>query len=346
MHSIRRRGFTLIELLVVIAIIGVLIALLLPAVQAAREAARRSQCVNNLKQIGLALHNYESANGTLPPAGQVYDNEYPIYGWTQSPQNHSMKVRILPFFEQQTVFNTVNFDVTAMWDASPSTLVYDGWAINATVRSTKINSYVCPSDTNEPDMNLVTKGLSISYGENCGLNRYNNNWHSVGMAYYMGHDGGLSQTRTFASATDGLSNSAAFSEFVKGKGEMVRDGLHMTYSQSVTAVPNGTADAQFKLAQLCQMSTTWSWDYKGEFWTWHQSGRGGGYNHIQPPNRKACQAAGYDTIIGASSYHPGGVNVLLMDGSVKFAKNGIAPRTWHAVGSIMGGDLVPGDAFN
>jgi prepilin-type N-terminal cleavage/methylation domain-containing protein/prepilin-type processing-associated H-X9-DG protein len=346
MHSIRRRGFTLIELLVVIAIIGVLIALLLPAVQSAREAARRSQCVNNLKQIGLALHNYESANGALPPAGQVFGNDYPQYGWSQAPQNHSMKVRILPFMEQQTVFNTVNFDVTAMWDAGSPPTVIDGWLINMTARATKINSYVCPSDTNEADMNDPARGKSISYGENCGLNRYNNNWKSIGMAYYMGHDGGLSQTRTFASATDGLSNSAAFSEFVKGKGAMNADGLHMTYTQSVTSVPAGTPDANFKLGLLCQASTTWSWDYKGEMWTYHQSGRGGGYNHIQPPNRKACQAAGYDTIISASSYHPGGVNVLLLDGSVKFAKNGIAARTWHAVGSINGGDLVPGDIFN
>jgi prepilin-type N-terminal cleavage/methylation domain-containing protein/prepilin-type processing-associated H-X9-DG protein len=344
MHSIRRRGFTLIELLVVIAIIGVLIALLLPAVQAAREAARRSQCVNNLKQIGLALHNYESANGSLPPAGEVYSNEYPQYGWTPGPQNFAMKVRILPFMEQQNAYNTVNFAVSAIWGVGNASVV-DGYEINRTIRHTKITSYVCPSDANEPgtdDPQLP----ATSYHENMGLNRYNNGWRSVGIAYYQGHDGGLQQTRTFASISDGLSNTAAFSEFVKGKGLMTTDGLHLTYSVGVTVIPNGTPDADYKLGLLCQASTVRSWDFKGEVWTMHDGGRGGGYNHIQPPNRKACDAAGYDVNIGASSYHPGGVNVLLMDGSVKFAKSGIAARTWHALGSINGGELIPGDTFN
>src|ERR1700743_148464 len=100
--SQRRRGFTLIELLVVIAIIAVLIALLLPAVQAAREAARRIQCTNNLKQFGLAIHNYHDANGALPPTGMRY---VPTY----QPQNQSLKVRILAFIEQQPLYNSVNF---------------------------------------------------------------------------------------------------------------------------------------------------------------------------------------------------------------------------------------------
>jgi len=341
-----RRGFTLIELLVVIAIIGVLIALLLPAVQAAREAARRSQCVNNLKQIGLALHNYESANGSLPPAGEVYSNEYPAYGWTPGPQNFSMKVRILPFMEQQNAYNTVNFNVSAIWNVGNPSVV-DGYFINQTIRMNKITSFFCPSDANEPgtaDPQLP----GSSYHENMGLNRYNNGWRSVGMAYYQGHDGGLQQTRTFASVTDGLSNTAAFSEFVKGKGLMTTDGLHMTYAlaNGVTTIPNGTPNADYQLALLCQATTSRSWDFKGEVWTMHDGGRGGGYNHIQPPNRKACNAAGYDVIIGASSYHPGGVNLLLLDGSVKFAKSGIAIRTWNSLGSINVGELIPGDTFN
>jgi len=239
----KRRGFTLIELLVVIAIIGVLIALLLPAVQAAREAARRSQCVNNLKQIGLALHNYESANGSLPPSGEAFSNEYPSLGWATGPQNFSMKVRILPFLEQQAAFNTVNFAVTAIWGNGNASCI-DGFYINQTIRATKINSYVCPSDANDPgtaDPQLPAQ----SYHENGGLNRYNNGWFFNGINYFQGHDGPRNKTVTFASIQDGLSNTAAFSECVKGKGLMTTDGLHMTYGlpSGVTTIPMGDPTA-------------------------------------------------------------------------------------------------------
>jgi len=342
----KRRGFTLIELLVVIAIIGVLIALLLPAVQAAREAARRSQCVNNLKQIGLALHNYESANGSLPPSGEAFSNEYPQLGWATGPQNFSMKVRILPFLEQQQAFNTVNFAVTAIWGNGNASCI-DGYSINLTIRQTKINSYVCPSDANDPgtgDPQLPGQ----SYHENGGLNRYNNGWFFNGINYFQGHDGPRNKTVTFASIQDGLSNTAAFSECVKGKGLMTTDGLHMTYGidNGVTAIAQGDPDADYKLSLLCQATTSRCWDFKGEVWTLHDGVRGGAYSHVCPPNRKACHQSGDESLICASSYHPGGVNVLLMDGSVKFAKSGIATRTWHAIGTRNRGELVPGDTFN
>src|SRR5262245_8269827 len=136
----RRRGFTLIELLVVIAIIAVLISLLLPAVQSAREAARRAQCVNNLKQIGLAIHNYISTFESLPPAGS--SDVAPGANWTKAP--FSMKVRILPYMEQQAAFNAANFALDPEWSnggADPNNAgCWQG--ANFTVKCIRIGSYL------------------------------------------------------------------------------------------------------------------------------------------------------------------------------------------------------------
>jgi prepilin-type N-terminal cleavage/methylation domain-containing protein/prepilin-type processing-associated H-X9-DG protein len=349
----QRRGFTLIELLVVIAIIGVLIALLLPAVQQAREAARRAQCVNNLKQIGLAIHNYVAANDALPPEGQAFSNEYPQFGWAQGPQNFSFKTRLLPFMEQVNTFNALNFSQTAIWGTDGSNpLIIDGFNINYSARHVKINSLICPSDSNEGGLN-DPQSPHTSYGENRGLNRYNSGWYTTGIGYFMGHDTVRCQTLNFASVQDGLSQTAAFSEFVKGKGLMLTDGLHMTYllpSGGLQLFPQGDPDADYKLALACQSTNSFGWDFKGEIWTLGDSGRGGGYYHNQPPNRKACvgsfNTTGDESLIGASSYHPGGANVLLMDGSVKFGKSGTDIRVWQALGTRDRGELIPGTLFS
>jgi prepilin-type N-terminal cleavage/methylation domain-containing protein/prepilin-type processing-associated H-X9-DG protein len=149
----RRRGFTLIELLVVIAIIGVLIALLLPAVQSAREAARRAQCTNNLKQIGLAVHNYLSANDSVPPLMIIYS---PV-GTRNTAQAFSPQARMLPYLEQASMYNAINFDVGPRWGSGDGNIVNsmfgstadcDVWGlINATATANQITSFLCPSDT-------------------------------------------------------------------------------------------------------------------------------------------------------------------------------------------------------
>src|SRR5262245_12785986 len=133
----QRRGFTLIELLVVIAIIAVLIALLLPAVQAAREAARRAQCVNNLKQLALAVQNYHDVNGARPPTAicSSANASNVCFGWTP---DFSVKARILPFLEQTQIYNALN---TALITFSPD---------NITGRFSKVGTFVCPSDGSEP----------------------------------------------------------------------------------------------------------------------------------------------------------------------------------------------------
>jgi len=351
-----RRAFTLIELLVVIAIIAVLIALLLPAVQSAREAARRSQCVNNLKQIGLALHNYHSVNEALPPAGQEWSGGtvggYPSYGWVHGPQNFSMKARILPYMEQQNAYNALNFSVTAVWGTgSAAPYVRDGEFINSTVAVMKIASFVCPSDGNVPGGGSP-QGQGVSYANNDGLNRYNSGWYSSGPSYYMGDDGALKKTRTFATITDGTSATVAFSEWVKGKGNNQQAGLHQVLQNgpSVTLNPQTVTGNQANqlLAAACQntpVDLSKTWDFKGELWLFHESGRGGGYYHIMTPNKKSCSGPGRDTLIGASSYHPGGVNVLFLDGSVKFVKDTVSQATWFAISTIDWGEVVSSDSF-
>ena len=266
----RRRGFTLIELLVVIAIIAVLIALLLPAVQSAREAARRSQCVNNLKQIGLALHNYHSGLDCLPPAGSSQITN----GYVR--QCFSMKVRIMPYMEQQTVYNAFNFSLDAEWaqDTGDST----GWAsANVTAKATRVASYLCPSDYRKGNRNnresVIWSNGSINadlaqmsnYAENDGGNRMLYGGQPNGIAYWIGSTPDQvqveSQTRqviSFANITDGLSNTALFAEFVKADGQGPgdsSDSLGMIYTGIVASTnnpfPNNVLQSEFQNAQSC-----------------------------------------------------------------------------------------------
>jgi prepilin-type N-terminal cleavage/methylation domain-containing protein/prepilin-type processing-associated H-X9-DG protein len=356
--SSTKRGFTLIELLVVIAIIAVLIALLLPAVQAAREAARRAQCVNQLKQIGLAVHNYHSTNDGLPPGGQSFSGGdgggIPSLGWVQGPQSFSMKSRLLPYMEQQPLYNAINFSVTpSPWLGAAAPYVVNGTQINSTVALTKMGMFICPSDGGDPGASKTTgpQGYSISYANNSGLNRYNNGWAMTGPTYFQGNDCCYTKPLSFASVSDGLSNTAMFSEWVKGLGTNTKLGLNIVYQggPGVTNIPmniTGTS-ANIQLAAACQ---NWPkdgnyWDFKGEAFISEELGRGGGYFHIQTPNRKSCNCCGHDGIVGASSFHPGGVNVLMLDGSVKFIKDTINPLAWMAFGTIDWGEVISSDSY-
>ncbi len=192
----RRNGFTLIELLVVIAIISVLIALLLPAVQAAREAARRMQCVNNEKQIGLAMHNYVQAQNALPGADMVYNSN--------NPTELSALSMALPYLEQTTIFNSINCGFSYQ---DPT---------NYTAMMTVINGFICPSDLPDP---IPSLGGQTNYMANMGSGIV---WQAA-----IGGNAGLPQPNglfygdsatTFAAITDGLSNTTLYSERVLADG--------------------------------------------------------------------------------------------------------------------------------
>jgi prepilin-type N-terminal cleavage/methylation domain-containing protein/prepilin-type processing-associated H-X9-DG protein len=356
----RRRGFTLIELLVVIAIIAVLIALLLPAVQAAREAARRAQCVNNLKQLGLAVMNYESSVGALP--------------WGECPHNlgsnndPSCFVLMLPYFEQSSLYNSCNFSRQGptFWNNID--------ASNSTVQTTKLNALLCPSDFSRIAMgSRLALGLSpanTNYQSNAGADAYA---FLTGTAAYAASGSTNVFSGPFASSglviklaniIDGTSNTVGFSELVMGQGAYSGgfDGLVPSSSfVSISATASGlsgTANALLDNTN-CKNSggvspstviAATAGDFpNGAAWWWGRSGQTR-YNHVMAPNSFNCDFGGGsgdsdDNAITASSRHAGGVNTVMMDGSVKFIKATINIVTWQALSTMGGGEIISSDAY-
>ena len=336
-----RRGFTLIELLVVIAIIGVLIALLLPAVQAAREAARRAQCTNNMKQLGLAMHNYESANGSLPP-GRIWRQGVPAGCGTQifgGCQNTPWFVLMLPQFEQQSLANAFNF---ALGSEGPVTPLPIGMIANSTVAANKVAMFQCPSDEERTfritpayaggalSSFIFTKG---NYGASWGNTQWAQSSPPGSTIQYIpsafGH-----KLVTFASVRDGLSNTAFMAEVVQGAEFDVRGVMWST-------LPGGAS-------YMSRFTPNQYQDY------YNLESGGDRLNQVvfcvnEP--RLPCMAAnngnGSDSqaFAGARSRHPGGINTLFGDGSVHFIKDTINHPTWVALNTIKGGEVLSADQY-
>ncbi len=339
--SSRREGFTLIELLVVIAIIAVLVGLLLPAVQAAREASRRAQCTNQLKQIGLAMHQYLTDNDVLPPAGGI-DLKGITTGTGRVPQNSSIHLRLTNYLEHRDVYDAYNF---MLGDVVSGSSV----AANTTVMSTSISGYLCPSDGNPGSHENLDIGYSVpvtcvNYAVNGGGNRLYGGGVVNGVAWWLGGNPLFGMRVGFTAIRDGTSNTAAFSEWIKGKAGQNTPGLNLVYQ-----IPSLSFGGPQQDIAACMAASTPLWDFKGEYWTLQDTGRGGPYYHIMPPNKSSCNvSADYgviDSFIGASSFHPGGTNVLLMDGSVRFIKDAVNPSVWTALGTRSGGEILSADGF-
>jgi prepilin-type N-terminal cleavage/methylation domain-containing protein/prepilin-type processing-associated H-X9-DG protein len=313
----RRSGFTLIELLVVIAIISVLIALLLPAVQSAREAARRAQCVNNLKQIGLAMHNYVESRGALPGADMVFN-----------VTEISALAEALPYLEQTPVYNSINFD---FYYQDPT---------NNTVMMTVINGFICPSALPDPAPSF---GAQTNYMANMGSGIV---WQSaIGINAGMPQPNGVfydDSATTFAAITDGLSNTTFFSERVLAdwNNGIISPVADVFFSPAAPTTPD-------QAMQLCQAVNIYDPSsqfplFMGAPWLCGQHI----FLHVTPPNSRSCGFFIYlRAVMPPSSYHPGGLNVVFGDGSVKFIKNSVNLQTWRALGTRAGGEVISADSF-
>jgi prepilin-type N-terminal cleavage/methylation domain-containing protein/prepilin-type processing-associated H-X9-DG protein len=362
-----RRAFTLIELLVVIAIIAVLIALLLPAVQAAREAARRIQCTNNMKQIGLGLHNYHSVHNVFAMGCSSGEYNPPGTIWSVK-QNLGPLALILPFLEQTPVYNSINFNFGAD-EFEPLASRSLTASIQATATNSSIKAFQCPSDplAGAPDYQGTTN--TTNYYASVGTTMY---WSQLGTTFSnsvpsvnMPSTGLFTLQASYGlnSCTDGSSNTIAFGEAAVGS-QTAQLGQKLVGVVNVTAlVPFETLDASSSLAntmaaiQACQNA----WQTKvggtpdtqrGDNWS-HGSLAISLFNTIVPPNYangsfsycSSIGSGGRSDLSNSDSWHPGGVNVTMADGSVRFVKNSINIKTWMALGTRAGGEVLSADSY-
>jgi prepilin-type N-terminal cleavage/methylation domain-containing protein/prepilin-type processing-associated H-X9-DG protein len=381
MHTTRsrnvRRGFTLIELLVVISIIGVLIALLLPAVQAAREAARRAQCTNNLKQIGLAFHNYESSVGCFSPTTILVPTLNGGIGTWSFQSSWSAFARSSPFLEQGNFFNAINFNLTY---SDPT---------NITVSTTPLGFLYCPSD---PGSHIDDTSLGGTFFATTSYGTCDGDWYvwSVNWTttpYSVGPMNksmfGPNFSRRIAMVTDGLSNTLMASEGLIGHAQMrsCSSNSNSTPSDSVTGtwttdiVPLAGLNSQNALTEVINACTTKTGKAKAGGPIGHTRWCNGGvyysgFTTAMPPNSPVLaqsRAIGFSNggqvvpmdwdyidendggptfmSLAASSKHPGAVNALFADGSVKSIKNSISPVTWRNLGTIAGGEVISASEY-
>ncbi len=327
-----RRAFTLIEILVVVAIVGLLAGLTLPAVQSARESARRADCSNRLRQIGLGLGGHQAARSTFPPGLWVgaAGSTGTIRGGPISPQCH-----LLPFLEQGALFDQLNIDLTF-----PATN-----PANQTVAATVLAAFLCPSDGPVP-----TGGTS--YRACVGAHPYEFDSSPDGAGSFPNFD-----PLRPADFVDGLSQTVGFSERVRGTGAGRRfDRFRDVWYSHIYSL-GGPRDAAEMLAS-CEALASGSPEVDLEVGHSWIIGRLEDtlYNHVAPPNWSGmdCGAEGAPgstnalSTIGAFSaraFHPGGVQVLLMDGSTHFVRATIALPAWRAMASRSGGDSWDGSSF-
>ena len=328
-----KKAFTLLELLVTISIIAVLISLLLPAVQSAREAARRAQCINNLKQIGLATANYESTHSTLPPANvlagigtgpAIVEN-----GW-------SALSRVAPYLEQENLFNLINFSIKY------------SHAQNVTVIGTKISAFNCPSEKDSEPINpkYGISNYAVNVGDWFVWGGYGNGSMNSNVQRKNNGVFGINYSTSLQSITDGTSNTISITEGTNKK-RTYRCGSS-TGSWPMTF----DAPSMQQLAQVASTACTRTKDPGHSRWA-NGNCYYGGITFGLTPNYPAPDLVTQDendgaptfAILTANSYHSGGVNAVFIDGSVRIMKNSIDSTTRRALGSPRGGEVISADSY-
>lgn len=325
---IRRRAFTLIELLVVIAIIAILIALLVPAVQKVREAAARTQCVNNLKQLGIAMHNFHGSNKYLPAASR--------FSGTWGP---SALFYLLPYVEQGNVSD--NYDETKASGAST-----DG-SINDTSGAARLALLICPSDYQSDHLSTQFgwTNYHLNYGSWVGVTKQ---WDGVFSPKFAAGGAPAGDFVKLIQISDGTSNTAAIAEVCRGPNSAGPPRDKRTDCFEGNTVPTTSiAAAQSYLQGLNWQTATigsssWvNWRYRGYPWREGSIWRTG-YNHLLPPNSPCWYSNGdwWQLVTPSSSFHPGGANILFADGAVHWIAESIDATVWNAIGTRAGNEVV------
>ena len=334
-----RRAFTLVEVLVVIAIIGLLIALLLPAVQAAREAARRMQCSNNLRQLGLAMHHYAGAHGMLPNSA-----------WSDAahgyPTDYSPLAKLLPYCEQTSLHNLVDYSLHPGGKFGLGN--FGGADRLRAIAGTIIPIFLCPSDGEQTLHNYVSGTATVAFaGTNYAFNGGDGTGTNTNLAAAV-DNGGICWTDArvgFQDIRDGTSNTLAITESLRGRCDtppLTPAPDIQLYRAAPCTLALAVAGEAGGLAAMLPSITGWDGKRLSQ---WLESGMPSGplMNGRFSPNAAIPDlTAGSGRLCAARSRHPGGVNACFCDGSTRFLADTIDRTTWHALWTRMGGEVTSG----